>query len=69
MDFLSVDCAVGVAMRGGEMDRTGGAALIVGVGPERIDVRMVYVPLLCLDARFRCRSRWKLLTEASESLS
>ena len=56
-------------MRGGEMDRTGGAALIVGVGPERIDVRMVYVPLLCLDARFRCRSRWKLLTEASESLS
>lgn len=69
MDFLSVEGGGDVALRGGEIDRTGGAARIVGVGPERMDVRIVYWPLLLRDERFRCRSRWKLLTEASESLS
>lgn len=71
IDFLSVDGGGDVAVRGGEIDRTGGAARIVGVGPERMDARMLYLPplLLARDVRFRWRSRWKLLTDASESLS
>lgn len=56
---------------GGEMARTcfGAGALLrkVGVGSCLIEARIVYRPPCCLDARLLVR--WKLLTEASESLS
>lgn len=42
-------------------------ARIVGVGPDLIDVRIVYLPLSFREARGL--ERWKLLAEASESLS
>lgn len=70
IDFLSVEGG-GDAAAGGEMDRTAaGVARIVGAAPpERIEVRIVNPPPLLLRARRFRRSRWKLLTEASESLS
>ena len=56
---------------GGEMARAcfGAGALLrkVGVGSCLIEARIVYRPLCCRDPRFLVR--WKLLAEASESLS
>ena len=51
---------------GGELGRIGGASRIVGVGPDRIELRIVYWPS---PREGRRRSRRKLLAEASESLS
>jgi hypothetical protein len=59
-----IDCRNDDWARGGEMDRTGAAALIVGAGPDLIEERIVD-----WFRRPRDRVRWKLLAEASESLS
>jgi hypothetical protein len=59
-----IDCRNAGWARGGEMDRTGAAALIVGAGPDLIEERIVD-----WFRRPRDRVRWKLLAEASESLS
>jgi hypothetical protein len=59
-----IDCRNDGWARGGEMDRTGAAALIVGAGPDLIEERIVD-----WFRRPRDRVRWKLLAEASESLS
>jgi hypothetical protein len=80
---LAGDSAVGDEGRmdfritgGGDMACTGevgrmvgaGVALMVGAGPAPlIDPRIVYLPASFLEARGR--DRWKLLWEASESLS
>lgn len=57
----------GDAAMGGEMGRMVGLGLMVGVGPDLIEDRIEYRPLSPCEARGRCR--WKLLAEASESLS
>jgi hypothetical protein len=61
-----IDCRNADWGRGGEMDRTGTAALIVGAGPDLIEERIVDWLWF---RRPRDRVRWKLLAEASESLS
>ena len=54
---------------GGELGRIVGVSLIVGAAADLIDRRMVYWPLPPADDRGRRRWRWKLLADASESLS
>ena len=61
-----IDCRNADCGRGGEMDRTGAVALIVGAGSVLIEERMVNWFGF---RRPRDRVRWKLLAEASESLS
>lgn len=61
-----IDCRIAGCAGGGEMARTGAAALIVGAESDLIEERIEYWPWF---RRPCARVRWKLLAEASESLS
>jgi hypothetical protein len=68
-DLRKAGAAEVESLLGGVMGRTADVLLIVGAGSVLIDRRMLIAPFMPREARFRCRSFWKLLTEASESLS